>query len=574
VVKVHQTRGQPLKGTRPTLVFPHWVRGLALGVGAAILLSFARYDLAGFSRAAALLALYVLVLATVADVIWHVWTWRKPAPVAALSGSTETVPYYAIPVRMWVTAGAVALAAAATILHGSAAMGVLRAWAHLHRWAPPEITLRAIPSVVPAHQPFHLTVLVDKDVASGYRCEWHGLVAEWSSETSCEVEYTAPARFVAPDWPSRRVPVSARVFDGDRLLGTTPRETITINYAPMIELIADKSRIIQGQKAQYTVRVDGHPPGPDDKCRWSVEGEFVSSERCTFAYSAKELAASPSASVRVAVEVENLSNHTVGKATAALTVDQPQRYMVYVVETSRRMAQQSSTGPLLEELKTDLVDGLSNADLSRSYLGIATFGGDASRPPCFQNIQVPYPLQPLRLNEAKSVLYVLQPGAADAPFASAMIKGLGLFQPHASRAGEHASFAFVSVAAGLDTCAGPKPEDSLAPLAAVMEAVRSTTASLNGRLLAMTIGIGFSEQDRRQWESLARYTPTQSPYVIIPAPNVVTLDLAVRAAVQLGSRDYDTRLAGCGDLVRILRTRNLDSGAAHVERYCRTLAAP
>jgi hypothetical protein len=54
----------------------------------------------------------------------------------------------------------------------------------------------------------------------------------------------------------------------------------------------------------------------------------------------------------------------------------------------------------------------------------------------------------------------------------------------------------------------------------------------------------------------------------------VTLDLAIRAAVQLGSRDYETRLAGCEDLVRILRTRNLQAGSRQVERYCQTLAAP
>ena len=555
-------------------MFPHWVRGLALGVAAAILLNFARYDLAGFFRATVLLALYVFVLAAGADVIWHVWTWRKPAPVAALSGSRETVPYYDAPVRLWVTAGAVALAGAATTLHGGAAMGVLRAWAQLHRWAPPEIALRVVPSTVPAHQPFHLTVLVDKSVASGYRCEWLGLVAEWSTETSCDVEQTAPPHFVEPDWPNRRVPVSARVFDGDRLLGTTPGETITLSYAPMVELTSDKARIIQGQKAQFTVRVDGHPPGPNDKCRWTVAGEFASSERCTFTYSGKELPGSPSAGVQVAVEVENFSNHSVGKATATLTVDQPQRYVLYVVETSRRMAQQTSTGILLEELKADLVDGLSNADLGTAYLGIATFGGDGSRPSCFQNVQVPYPLQPLKLNEAKSVLYLLQPGAPDAPFASALIKGLDLFRPLAPRTAEHASFVLVSVAAGLDTCAGLKPEDAARPLGAVMDAVRNTAALLNGHLLTVTIGIGVSDQDRQQWERLARFAPTQAPYVIIPAPNVVTLDVAVRAAVQLGSRDYETRLAGCGDLVRILRTRNLDSGAAHVERYCRTLAAP
>ncbi len=571
---MQQTRGRPSKGAKPSYVFPHWVRGLALGAVAAIFLSFARYDLEGFIRATVLLALYVLVLAAVADVIWHVWTCRKPAAVAALSGSRETVPCYDASVRMWVTAGALALAGTATTFHGGAAMGVLRAWAQLHRWAPPEIVLRVVPAAVPVHQPFHLTVLVDKSVASRYRCEWQGLVAEWSTETSCDVEYTAPPHFVAPDWPSRRVPVSARVFDGDRLLGATPGETITISYAPMVELLSDKSRIIQGQKAQYTVRVDGHPTAPEDKCRWTVEGEFASSERCTFTYSGRELAVSPSASVHVAVEVENLSNHTVGKATTTLTVDQPQRYVVYVVETSRRMAQQASTGILLEEVKTDLIEGFSNADLGKGYLGITTFGGGGSHLACFQNIQVPYPLQPLRLNEVKSVLYLLQPGVPDAPLASALIKGLDLFRPLASRAAEHASFALVSVAAGLDTCAGPKPEDALKPLDAVMDAVRNTTALLNGHLLTVTIGIGVSEQDRQQWDSLAKYTPTQSPYVIIPAPNVVTLELAVRAAVQLGSRDYETRLAGCGDLVRILRTRNLDAGAGQVERYCRTLAAP
>jgi hypothetical protein len=571
---VQQTRGRPSKGAGPSSLFPHWARGLALGAIAAVLLNFARDDLEGFVRATVLLALYVLVLAAVADVIWHVWTCRKPAPVAALSGSRETVSCYDAPVSTWVTAGALALAAAATTLHGGAAMGVLRAWAQLHRWAPPEIALRVVPDVVPAHQPFHLTVLVDNSVASRYRCEWQGVVAEWSTETSCDVEQTAPPHFVQPDWPNRRVPVSARVFDGDRLLGTTTGETITISYAPMVELISDKTRIIQGQKAQFTVRVDGHPVGPESRCRWTVGGAFASSERCTFTYSSKEFTSSPSASINVAVEVENFSNHTVGKATAVLTVDQPPRYMLYVLDTSRRMAQQTPTGVLLEEVKTRLIEGLSNADFGKGHLGIATFGADGPRPACFENVQVPYPLQPLKLNEAKSVLYLLQPGAPDAPLASALIKGLGFFRPLAPRTAEHASFALVSVASGLDTCAGPKSQDALKPLGAVMEAVRNTTALLNGRLLTVTIGIGASDHDRQQWESLARSIPTQSPYVIIPAPNVVTLDLAVRAAVQLGSRDYETRLAGCADLVRILRTRNLDAGAAQVERYCRALAAP
>ncbi len=555
-------------------MFPHWVRGLALGATAAILLNFAHYDLAGFARAAVLLVLYVLVLAAAADVIWHVWTARKPAPVAALAGSHETVPVYDATVRLRVTAGAVALAAAATAFHGGAAMGVLRAWGQLHRWAPPEIALRVVPTAVPAHQPFHLTVLVDKRVATGYRCEWQGLVAEWSSETSCDVEQKAPPNFVEPDWPNRRVPLMARVFDGDRLLGATPNETITVTYEPMVEVIADKAHIIQGQKAVFTVRVDGHPPGAEDKCRWTVEGEFASSEHCTFAYTGRELSGAPSANVQVAVEVENLSNHTSAKADATLTVDQPQRYVLYVVETSRRMAQQSTTGILLEEVKTDLVDGFSNADLGKGYLGIATFGGDGSRPACFQNVQMPYPLQPLRLNEAKSILYLLQPGAADAPLASAVIKGLGLFQPLAPQAAEHASFALVSVAAGMDTCAGPGTEAGVKPLGALMDAIRNTTTLLKGHLLTITIGIGTSDQDRQQWERVARYAPTQAPYVVVPAPNVVTLDLAIRAAVQLGSRDYEARLSGCGDLVRILRTRSLQAGAAHVERYCQTLAAP
>ena len=555
-------------------MFPHWVRGLALGAAAAILLNFAHYDLAGFARATVLLALYVLVLAAAADVIWHIWTARKPAPVAALAGSHETIPVYDAAVRLRVTAGAVTLAAAATAFHGAAAMGVLRAWGQLHRWAPPEIALRVTPAAVPAHQPFHLTVLVDKRAATGYRCEWQGLVAEWSAGTSCEVEQKAPPHFVEPDWPNRRVPVGARVFDGDRLLGTTPNETITVTYAPMLELISDRTRIIQGQKALFAVRVDGHPPGAKDKCRWTVEGEFASSEHCTFTYTGKELSGAPSTGVQVAVEVENLSNHTIAKANAALTVDQPQRYVQYVVETSRRMAQQSATGTLLEEVKADLVDGLSNADLGNGYLGIATFGGDGSRPACFQNVQLPYPLQPLKLNEAKGIFYLLQPGAPDAPLASALIKGLGLFRPLAPHAAEHASFALVSVAAGLDSCAGPSPEAAVKPLGALMDAVRNTTALLKGHLLTITIGIGTSDQDRQQWESLAKYTPTQSPYVIIPAPNVVTLDLAIRAAVQLGSRDYEARLAGCGDLVRILRTRNLQAGSTHVERYCQTLAAP
>jgi hypothetical protein len=554
-------------------VFPHWVRGLTLGVAAAILLHLARYDLGGFPGAIALLAMYVLVLAAAADVVWHVWTWRKPAPVAALSGSHETVPGYDATVRVRVTAGALALAAAATALHGVAAMGVLRAWAQLHRWAPPEIALRVVPSTVPAHQAFHLTVLVDKSAAAGYRCEWQGLVAEWSAGTSCDVQQTAPPRFVEPDWPNRRVPVSARVFDGDRLLGTTPSENITIAYAPMVELMSDKTRIIRGQKVEFEARVDGHAAGPNDKCRWTVEGEFASSERCTFTYTGKDLSGSPNASVQVSVEVENLSNHTVGKATTALAVDQPERYVLYVVETSRRMAQQTADGILLEELKTDLVEGLSNADLGKGHLGIATFGGDGSRPACFQNIQIPYPLQPLKLNEAKSVIYLLQPGAPDAPLASALIKGLGLFQPLAPRVAEHASFALVSVAAGLDTCGGPRPGDAIQPLGAVIDAVRNTSALLKGHLLTITIGIGAGP-DRRQWEVLARYVPTQAPYVIIPAPNMLALDTAVRAAVQLGSRDYEARLAGCGDLVRILRTRNLEAGAGQVERYCRTLAAP
>lgn len=543
-------------------------------MGAAVILGFAGRDLEGFPRAAMLLALYLLVLATAADVIWHVWTCRKPAAVAALSGSGETVPCYTEPLRLWVTIGAVGLAAATTTLYGGDAMAVLRAWGELHRWAPPDIALKMTPSAVSARQPFRLSVMVDHGVASRYRCEWQGPVGEWSSENACDIQGRAPLHFVQPDWPTRRVPVAAKVFDGDRLLGVTPGETLTVRYAPMVEILVDKTRIIQGQKAELSARVDGHVPGPDDRCRWTVGGEFASSERCTFSYAGKELASSPSTAVRIGVEVENATNHSAGTAEATLAVDQPQRYFVYLVDASHRMAQQSPTGTLLDNVKNDLIDGLSNTDLGKEYLGIATFGGDGSHPVCYQNVQVPYPVQPVNLNEVKSVLYLLQPVAPDAPFATALLQGLTLFHPYAQHAAQRASFALVNVAAGLDTCGGLRPEAALKMPNAVMDGVRAMTARLNGRLLTLTIGIGASDRDRQQWIALAKLAPTESPYVIIPAPDIATLNQALKAAVQLGSRDYDARLAACADLARILRARSLDAGAAQVERYCRTLSTP
>jgi hypothetical protein len=573
VVQV-QTRGRPTRSVRQPYVIPHWVRGLALGVGAAALLRILGKDADGFPRAAVLLALFLLVLAAAADVIWQVWTCRKPAAVAALSGSGEMVPCYTERLRLWVTGGAVVLAAATTSLHGGDAMSVLRAWGQLHRWAPPDLALRVTPSAVSAHQPFHLTVLVDHSVASRYRCEWQGPVGEWAGESTCDIQRSAPLHFVQPDWPTRRISVAAKVFDGDRLLGVTPDQTITIGYAPMVELIADKTHIIQGQKAEFSVRVDGHAPGPDDRCRWTVRGEFASSDRCTFSYLGKELASSPSATVQIAVEVENTSNRSAGTANATLTVDQPQRYIIYLVDASRRMAQQTPTGLLLDNVKNDLVEGLSTTDPGREYLGVATFGQDGSRPACYQNVQVPYPVQPLDLTQVKSVLYLLQPGAPDAPLASALLRSLSLLHPYARQVAERASFAVVSVAAGLDTCAGRRPEDGIKALEAVMDGVRQMTARLQGRLLTLTIGVGTSDQDRRQWTTLAKFVPTESPYVIIPAPDVVTLGQALRAAVQLGSRDYDARQAACGDLARILRTRGFDAGGAQVERYCRTLSLP
>jgi hypothetical protein len=502
-----------------------------------------------------------------------VWTSRKPAPVAALSGGSETVPYYTGRARMWVSGAAVALAAATTTLHGADAMAVLRAWGQLHRWAPPDIALMVTPSAVAAHQPFRITVKVDNSLAARYRCEWQGPVAEWSTENSCDIQGTAPMHFVEPDWPTRRVPVAAKVFDGDRLLGMTPGETVTISYAPMVELTSDKTRIIQGQKAEFGVRVDGHAPGPDDRCRWTVGGEFASSERCTFSYTGKDLPNAPSTLVRIAVEVENTSNRTVGTAQGALDVDQPQHFVLYMIEASRRMAQLTPSGTTLDNVKNDLIDGFSNTDLGKGYLGVGTFGGDGSRPACYQNVQVPYPIQPLDLKAAKSVLYLLQPGAADAPVASAMLKGLTFFRPYAQRAARQASFALVSFAAGPDTCVGGRPEDAQRALNAIMEGVRKMTAQLDGRLLTLTIGIGLSDQDRRRWDILAKYTPTESPYVIVPAPDAVTLDQSIRAAVQLGSQDYDARLSACTDLARILRTRNLDAGAGQVERYCRKQSA-
>lgn len=567
-------RGRQTKNVRPPLVLPLWVRGLALGAAAAVVLHFAARDMGGFPRAAVLLALYLLVLATAADLVWHVWTCRTAAPVAALSGGSETVPCYTERSRMWVSGAALALAAATTTLHGGDALAVLRAWVQLHRWAPPSIALTIMPLTVAAHQPFHVTVMVDNGVASRYRCEWQGPVAEWGTENSCDTERMAPLHFVEPDWPTRRVPVAAKVFDGDRLLGATPNQTITISYAPVVEIISDKARIIQGQKAEFSVRVDGRAPRADDRCRWTVGGEFASSDRCTFAFTGKDLPSAPSTIVRVAVEVENASIRSAGKAEASLVVDQPQHFIVYMVETSHRMARVTPTGTVLEDVKNDLIDGLSNIDPGRGYLGVGTFGEDQSHPVCYQNVQVPYPIQPLDLNEAKSVLYLLQPGAADAPVATAMLKGLALFRPYAARAAQHASFALVSIAAGLDTCAGARPENTLKALDAIMEGVRTLTARLGGRLLAITIGVGETDQDRRQWDALAKVTPTESPYVIVPAPDIVTLDQSVRAAVQLGSRDYDARLAGCGNLARLLRARNLEAGAGQVERYCRTLSAP
>lgn len=548
------------------------MRGLVLGVGAAVVLRLVGRDLEGFPRAALLLALYLLVLAAGADVVWHVWICRKPAAVAALSGSGEMVPCYSDGLRLWVTGGAIALAAATTALYGGDAMTVLRAWVQLHRLAPPELVLRVVPSSVPVHQPFHLTVMVDNSVASRYRCEWQGVVGEWSAESTCDAERSAPLHFVEPDWPTRRVAVAAKVFDNDRLLGVTPEATVTVSYAPAVELIAEKTRIIQGQKAEFSARVDGHAPGSGVRCRWTVEGQFASSERCTFSYTGRELAISPSTMVRIGVEIENASNHSVGSAEASLAVDQPQQYLLYLVDASRRMAQLTPTGSLLDNVKNDLIDGLSNTDLGKEYLGVVTLGEDGSHPACYQNVQVPYPVQPHKLSEVKSVLYLLQPGAADAPLASGLLKGLALLRPYAQQVTRPASFALVSVAGGPDTCAGQRPEDTIKVVTAVMDGVRELTTRLNGRLLALTIGIGASDQDRRQWTALAKVTPTESPYVILPAPDVVTLNLALRAAVQLGSRDYDARLTACGDLARILKTRNLEAGAAQVDRYCRTLS--
>jgi len=567
-------RGRQTRNVRRPLVIPLWVRGLALGAAAALVLHVAAKDMGGFPRAVVLLSLYLLVLATAAELVWHVWTCRRAAPVAALSGGSETAPCYSERSRMWVSGAAVALAAATTTFHGGDALAVLRAWVQLHRWAPPNIALAITPSAVAAHQPFHIAVRVDNSVASRYRCEWQGPVAEWSTENSCDIQPSAPVHFVEPDWPTRRVPVAAKVFDGDRFLGVTPDGMVTISYAPAVELTADKTRIVQGQKAELSVRVDGHAPGPEDRCRWTVGGEFASSDRCTFTYTGKELPIAPSTIVRVAVEVENPSNRSAGTAEAALVVDQPQHFVVYMVEASRRMAQQTPTGTVLDNVRNDLIDGLSNTDLGKQYFGVGTFGEDGSHPACYQNVQVPYPVQPLDLNEAKSVLYLLQPGAADAPVATALLKGLTLFRPYAQRAAQRASFALVSIAAGPDTCVGKRPEDALKALDAIMDGVRTMTARLGGRLLTLTIGIGASDQDRRQWVALAKFTPTESPYVIVPAPDIVTLDQTVRAAVQLGSHDYDVRLAACADLARILRTRNLDAGAGQVERYCRTLSAP
>jgi hypothetical protein len=567
--------GRSSGGARPTYVLPHWVRGLTLGTGAALLLGFAGRDMEGFPRASVLLALYLLVLATAADVIWHVWTCRKPSAVAALSGSRETVPCYSERLRLWVSSGAVGLAAATTALHGGDAMSVLRAWGELHRWAPPDIALRITPSAVSAHQPFHVTVTVDGGLAGRYRCEWQEPLGEWSSSAnSCEIQGRAPLHFVEPAWPTRLVAVAAKVFDGDRLLGITPAETLTVRYAPMVELLADRARIIQGQKAEFSVRIDGHAPGADDRCRWTVGGEFASSERCTLSYTGKELTSSPSTTVQVAVEVENTANRSTGTAHAALAVEQPPRYTVYLVDASRRMAQQTSTGTLLETVKNDLVDGLSNTDLGKDYLGVATFGEDGSHPLCSQNVQVPYPVQPVHLNEVKSVLYLLQPVAFDAPFFSALLKGLMLLRPYAEPAAQHASFALVSIAAGLDTCAGARPDDGLRALDAVLNGVRAMTRRLDGRLLTLTIGIGATDRDKRQWIALAKFAPTKSPFVILPTADIVTLHQALKAVAQLGSRDYDARLDACADLVRILRTRSLDAGAGQVERYCRTLSIP
>jgi hypothetical protein len=270
-----QARGRTSDKARQPLVIPQWLRGVALAFIATVLLEAASADFIGFPRAALLFALYVLVLAAAADTVWCVWTSRKAAAIAALTGTSETVPAYSEQVRMWVSGITLALAGGVTLLHGGEALAILRAWAQLHRWAPPQIAVKLIPPTIGAHQPFQATVTVDKRAADRYRCEWQGPIAEWAADSACDIRRTPPQHFVDPEWPTRRIVIGARVFDGDRLLGLAPNQTLTINYAPIIDLVADKARIIQGQRAEFQIRVDGHPPGPDDHCRWTVRGELV-----------------------------------------------------------------------------------------------------------------------------------------------------------------------------------------------------------------------------------------------------------------------------------------------------------
>jgi hypothetical protein len=569
-----QAPGQTSERTKPAVAVPHWLRGLALVCVAGVLLETVSRDLAGFPRAALLLALYVLVLAAAADVVWHVLTSRKPAPIAALTGTRATVPSYGAPVRMWVTGIALGIAGAVSLLHGADALSVLRAWAQLHRWAPPVIAARVLPATIDAHQTVHVTVTVDNRPATGYRCEWQGRVGEWTAGDACDLRATPPAHFVEPDWPSRRIAVSARVFDGDRFLGTTPRQTLTINYAPAITVIADRSRILQGQPAQFRVEVDGHPPGADDHCRWTVADQFVSSESCTFVYSGSDARTEPEAQVPVRVEVENVSNGTVGSADASLVVEQPQLYSLYLLDASKRMAGQTVTGTFLDDVKGDLVDAWSSTDLAGSRLGIATFGAAARAARCFNNVQVPYPLQRLDLNLAKSTVYLIQPGGPQAPFATAVLRALTLLRPSAAAAGAHAWFVLISIAGGQDTCAAASPETADQARQTLIDAVREAAARAGGRLLALTIGVGTSDAERRAWDDLARSAPAAAPYVVIPASTIPVLDQALRAAAALGGRDYAARVAACADLSRMLQNAGLDAGGARVDAYCRTLAAP
>ncbi|MDQ0471874.1 hypothetical protein [Labrys wisconsinensis] len=490
-----------------------------------------------------------LWLTSLAVLIWGGWNlrrwWSAPPPRSMLS---------------WRFGGIVAALAAIVFVVLPVAWSTTHATMANGTLAMPKVKILAKPGTIRTTETTQLAVALDDKPADGATCAW--TVDARPSSPDCKLPYRPEAGARGP------VPVTVQVTNADGWDLGTASLTLLVTYEGVAEISPLDATGFVGDEARWSAALDGHAIGADQTCRWQIDdGDVIPSVLCQAAYTAQD---KDVGAHRINVTVSDSAGKVIARSATNFTVKAADPvYSEYVIDASARMARKTGSDTLLQRVVANLSSSLD--DMASGYVGVAVASdaAGAAAAPC-DNARELWRMQPLiPLREAlRTALGGLTTGSSqDVPLAKAI--KIAFFTLAASGPAD-ADRILTVFTAGADTCRRDRADIGtiLSELEAANPGVRLTSLLSDYRALALTVGIAFTEEDRRQWRAQSDlFRLDEAATVVLTAGSEADLRLIQDALARFSAPRRKDRTAACLSLIRLGDER--DQKALRI--YCQRL---